>query len=122
MDYDRILKWNDDGMMCATCVGCGENDICRVWLDELGMYETKICSCYANDDQLCGLIKEAESGGHLWVRENTLFGCNLPNCWSTGVANGYHCSLHEYHKSCETSCKEHEGAICTPYRGTKPRK
>jgi len=106
MNYDRILKWNDDNMMCSTCVGAGENDICRSWLDELKKYDAEKCLCYVNDDQLCGLIGEAIER---YGKELNLWICKNLNPCSGCLASSAHTLM-----SPREGCYDPE-----PFRGTK---
>jgi len=115
--YDRILTQGDT-FPCEGCIGYNSaKGKCDGWKPQLNKKEIT-CNMhnnnyYANADQIQALIKEAESGAHKWVRENTLFVCDSKKD-HTCLACSYRQPTLLY--PLKTDCFE---GIIIPYRGSK---
>ncbi len=114
------VKRDQDGNGCYSCFETGSDD-CYFDSNEgkcIGR-EPFMNPYYLNADQLTALIKEAESGAHKWVRENTEFICDKhADC---GKTTSTHCSPHVFAESCRRNCKYMGGKLgsCIPYQGSK---
>lgn len=116
-NYDRILTFDHDGLGCNDC---HFNKNCSGGLCSDGKPEGIIDDDYhyANGFQLKGLIAEAESGAHEWVRDNTKLICE--NAKDDECRQCYHSEAHRRYDVChDNSCLKWKRTKCIPYRGSK---
>ena len=76
---DGILKFGHDGKGCQSCTH-GIVKKCANWNSHESCSPDDEWGYYADHNQITEKIAEAESGAHKWVRENTLFVCDVEKC------------------------------------------